>query len=75
MDISTRETCELNKMQTEIERLKEASQYFTCRGFVDVFTKVDEAIAEAEAIVYAKRFWMEVKADSETMRISQLLMR
>ena len=52
------QVCEYNKMKTEIERLKEASQYFTCRGHIEVYTKLDEAIADAEAVAFAKRFWM-----------------
>ena len=52
------QVCEYNKMKTEIERLKEASQYFTCRGHIEVYTKLDEAIGEAEAVAFAKRYWM-----------------
>lgn len=52
------QVCELNKMETEIERLKEASQYFTCRGHIEVYTKLDEAIGEAEAVAFAKRYWL-----------------
>ena len=52
------QVCELNKMETEIERLKEVSQYFTCRGHIEVYTKLDEAIGEAEAVAFAKRYWL-----------------
>jgi len=52
------QVCEYNKMKIEIDRLKEASQYFTCRGHIEVYTKLDEAIAEAEAVAFAKRFWI-----------------
>ena len=64
------QVCEYNKMKTEIDRLKEASQYFTCRGHIEVYTKLDEAIADAEAVAYAKRFWTLHEADMETLRIS-----
>ena len=50
--------CEYHKMMTEIDKLKEASQYFTCRGHIEVYTKLDEAIADAEAVVFAKRYWI-----------------
>lgn len=56
---SLKEVRELNKMQAEIERLKEASQYFTCRGHIEVYKMLDEAIAEAEAVAFAKQFWMQ----------------
>ena len=52
------QVCEYNKMMTEIAKLKEASQYFTCRGHIEVYTKLDEAIGEAEAVAFAKRYWM-----------------
>ena len=52
------QVCEYNKMKIEIARLKEASQYFTCRGHIEVYTKLDEAIADAEAVAFAKRFWI-----------------
>tara|TARA_Y100000004_G_scaffold188663_1_gene243120 strand:+ start:601 stop:819 length:219 start_codon:yes stop_codon:yes gene_type:complete len=50
--------CELNKMKTSIERLEEASQYFTCRGHVVVSKKIDEAIRNAEAVANAYGYWM-----------------
>lgn len=59
--------CEYNKMMTEIEKLKEASQYFTCRGHIEVYTKLDEAIGEAEAVAYAKRYWMVREARIESI--------
>ena len=61
------QVCEYNKMKTEMDRLKEASQYFTCRGHIEVYTKLDEAIADAEAVAYAKRYWM-VREESELQK-------
>ena len=61
------QVCEYNKMKIEIARLKEASQYFTCRGHIEVYTKLDEAIADAEAVAYAKRYWM-VREESELQK-------
>lgn len=66
------QVCELNKMLSEIERLKEVSQYFTCRGHREVFTKLDEAIGDAEAVAYAKRYWMLHEVGMETMRIAEM---
>ena len=50
--------CELNKMKTAIERLEEASQYFTCRGHIVVSRQIDEAIGNAEGVANAYRYWM-----------------
>tara|TARA_R100000808_G_C2092083_1_gene112107 strand:- start:513 stop:758 length:246 start_codon:yes stop_codon:yes gene_type:complete len=60
--------CEYNKMMTEIDKLKEASQYFTSCGHIEVYTKLDEAIGEAEAVAFAKRYWM-VREEPELQQV------
>lgn len=53
------QVCEYNKLRAEIARLQEAAQYFTCRGYLEIDSKISEAIDLAERVRKAKRFWIE----------------
>lgn len=41
---------------TEIHRMKESAQYFTCRGYYTISEGLSEAIALAETAAKQKRF-------------------
>ena len=56
LDIIEAMQAEYKLLKTEIHRMKESAQYFTCRGYVTIDKRLCEAIALAETAAKEKRF-------------------
>lgn len=56
LDIIKAMQAEYKLLKTEIHRMKESAQYFTCRGYVTIDKRLGEAIALAETAAKEKRF-------------------
>lgn len=55
LDLIEAMQAEYKLLKTEIHRMKESAQYFTCRGYVTIDKRLCEAIALAEEAAKCKR--------------------